>query len=80
MEKLDTEEGKTVKFDTLLVAADERINLGKPLIGDKVEARVTGHGRSKKISVVKYKNKTRYLRNKGHRQSFTKVQITGIPA
>ena len=80
VEKLDIEEGGTVEFDTLLVAADDKVDLGKPLIGGKVAAKVTEQGRGKKISVIKYKNKTRYLRHKGHRQPYTKVEITGIPA
>lgn len=69
-----------VKFDTLMVAETdgEKINLGKPSLGEKVEGKIVEQGRAKKVTVVKYKNKTRYKRTLGHRQAFTKVEITGI--
>lgn len=41
-------------------------------------ATVTGEGRAKKIIVYKYKPKVRYRRKKGHRQSFTRLQIDSI--
>ena len=80
VEKLNTEEGKKVKFDTLMIASADakEVNLGKPSLGEKVEGKVLEQGKDKKIDVVKYKSKTRYLRNKGHRQPFTKVEITAI--
>ena len=69
-----------VKFDTLLTASTDgkEVNIGKPSLGDKVEGKVIEQGRAKKVTVVKYKNKIRYKRTLGHRQSFTQVEITGI--
>ncbi len=80
IEKLDAEAGGKVKFETLLMATDDgkEMNLGKPALGEKVEGKILEQGRGKKISVVKYKNKTRYKKNVGHRQPFTKVEITNI--
>lgn len=80
VEKLDQKTGDKVKFDTLLVSNDDgtELNLGKPSLGEKVEGKVSGHGRADKIMVVKYKNKTRYKRNLGHRQAFTEVEIAKI--
>ena len=80
IEKLDKKEGDKVKFETLLVsdAEGKEVNLGKPSLGAKVEGKVLEQGKTKKISVIKYKSKTRYKRNLGHRQSFTKVEIVGI--
>ncbi len=80
IEKLNVDANKKVIFDTLLVASSDgkEINLGKPSIGKKVEGLVLEHGKGKKVSVIKYKNKTRYLRNKGHRQPFTKVKIINL--
>lgn len=78
IEKLETEIGKAVKFDTLLIADGEKVEIGKPTLGEKVEAKVLETGKAKKIAVVKFKNKTRYTRNVGHRQPFTKVEITKI--
>lgn len=80
IEKLDEKIGGKVKFDTLMTASDDgkELNLGRPSLGEKVEAKILEQDRDKKITVVKYKNKTRYKRTKGHRQAFTKVEITSI--
>jgi large subunit ribosomal protein L21 len=80
IEKLDIPVGKKVKFDTLMIASADgkELKLGQPLLKQKVEGKVIEQGKDKKISVIKYKRKTRYLRNKGHRQDFTKVEITNI--
>jgi large subunit ribosomal protein L21 len=78
IEKLDLEVGATVKFDTLLIADGANVELGTPSLGEKIEAKVLDQGRAKKVSVVKYKNKTRYKKNVGHRQPFTLVQIATV--
>ncbi|MCD4761979.1 50S ribosomal protein L21 [bacterium] len=80
IEKIEGKVGAKIKFDTLLTATSDakEVNIGKPLLGSIVEAKITEQGRDKKVTVVKYKNKTRYLRTKGHRQSFTKVLISEI--
>jgi large subunit ribosomal protein L21 len=78
IEKLDKKQGDKVKFETLLVADEKGLNIGRPSLGEKVEGEVIEQGRHDKISVVKFKNKTRYTRNRGHRQPFTKVKILGI--
>jgi len=80
IEKLPEEVGKKVKFETLLVATDDgkEFNIGSPSLGENVEGEILEHGKGKKVTVVKYKNKTRYLRTKGHRQQFTKVKINSI--
>ena len=80
VEKLEVKEGETVKLDTLLVASEDGkdLNLGKPSLGDNVEAKVIEHGKGDKVAVVKFKNKVRYKRNVGHRQPFTKIEITKI--
>jgi ribosomal protein L21 len=78
IEKLEKNQGDKIKFETLLIANDKDLQIGKPSLGEKVEAEVMEQGRAKKIMVVKFKNKTRYTRNNGHRQPFTKVKITSI--
>ena len=80
IEKLDANVGDTVNFETLLVSDDEGTNLelGKPSLGEKVTAKVTEQGKLDKVMVVKFKNKVRYTRNNGHRQPFTKVEISSI--
>ena len=79
-EKLDVEEGKKVTFDkVILVSNDGKIEVGTPNVkGVKVEGKVVSHGKGKKIRVYKYKAKKNYRRTQGHRQPYTKVEITSI--
>lgn len=80
IEKLDVE-GDTVTFNEVLLITDgDKITLGKPMIeGATVGAKVLiAEGKDKKKMVFKYKSKTRHRKKKGHRQPFTKVQITKI--
>ena len=79
-EKLDAEEGKKVTFDkVILVSNDKKIEVGAPYVkGIKVEGKVVSHGKGKKILVYKYKAKKNYRRTQGHRQPYTKVEITTI--
>ncbi len=82
-EKIEGEEGSKVEFDALLVSDDEgkETKIGAPLVaGAKVTGKILEQGRAKKISVIKYKSKSRYRRNVGHRQPFTKVMIEKIVA
>ena len=79
-EKLDAEEGKKVKFDNVVLVSNEgKVEVGAPYVkGVKVEGKVAEHGKGKKIIVYKYKAKKNYRRTYGHRQPFTKVEITKI--
>ena len=79
-EKLDVEEGKKVTFDNVvLVSDDKKVEVGAPYVkGVKVEGKVVAHGKAKKILVYKYKAKKNYRRTQGHRQPYTKVEITSI--
>ena len=79
-EKLDNEEGKKVTFDKVVLLSDDgKVQVGNPYVkGIKVEGKVVSHGKSKKILVFKYKAKKNYRRTQGHRQPYTKVEITGI--
>ena len=53
--------------------------IGTPYItGAKVSAEIVEIGRARKVMVVKYKQKSRYLKRNGHRQPFFKVKITSI--
>ena len=80
IEKLDSDKGKKIAFATMLIADTngQDLTLGRPFLGDKVKGEIVDQGKDKKKVVVKYKNKTRYLRNKSHRQMYTKVKITSI--
>ena len=79
-EKLDTEEGKKVTFDNVVLVSDGKdVKVGAPYVkGAKVEGEVVAHGKGKKILVYKYKAKKNYRRTQGHRQPYTKVEIKSI--
>ena len=80
--KLDTDAGKTVSFDQVLLVSDGKdATVGSPTIdGATVDAKVLSHGRDKKIRVFKMLRRKRYRRTHGHRQDFTEVEITKINA
>lgn len=79
-EKLDAEEGKKVTFDkVILVSNDKEVKVGDPYVkGVKVEGKVLSHGKGKKIIVFKMKPKKNERTKQGHRQPYTKVEITSI--
>ena len=74
------QKGEKVSFDKVLLVDDGKdTTIGTPYItGAKVDAEIVEIGRARKILVVKYKQKSRYLRRNGHRQPFFKVKITEI--
>ena len=80
-EKLEAEEGKKVKFDKVILVSDEgKVEVGTPYVkGAKVVGKVLKNGKSKKIKIFKYTpNKKSTRRTQGHRQPYTKVEITAI--
>ena len=82
VEKLDVEAGETVKFDRVLAVIDEdKAVFGTPVVENAVvSGNVVKNGKSKKIRVYKMKPKKGYHRTQGHRQPYTKVEITKIEA
>lgn len=82
IEKLggDYKEGGKVEFSEVLLIDDGKTtNVGEPTItGAKVTAEFIENGRDKKISVIRFRSKSRYFKNKGHRQPYTRVMITKI--
>ncbi len=79
-EKLDAEEGKKVAFDKVVMVSDDgKVQVGNPYVkGVKVEGKVVSHGKGKKIIVFKMKAKKNERTKQGHRQPYTKVEITSI--
>lgn len=77
VEKLDVEENKEVTFDKVLMIGNE---VGNPYLeGAKVTAKVLKHGKNKKIRIFKYVSKQKSTRKtQGHRQPYTKLEITKI--
>ncbi len=82
VEKLEGEAGATIEFgEVLLVGEGADVKLGAPLLkGSKVVGTIVRHGKGAKVSVVKFKRRAHYLRQKTHRQHFTEVKITDISA
>lgn len=79
IEKIDAQVDSTVSFDVLLMGNDGDVKIGTPVVeGVKVEGKVVGQIRGEKIVVYKYKSKKNYRRKQGHRQPYTKVEITKI--
>ena len=79
IEKIDAEVDSTVSFDVLLMENEGDVKVGTPVVeGVKVEGKVVGQVRGDKIIVFKYKSKKNYRRKQGHRQPYTKVEITKI--
>jgi large subunit ribosomal protein L21 len=76
----DLEQGAKITFDEVLLLADkETVKIGEPTVsGAKVEAELIENGRDKKISVIRFRAKSRYFKNKGHRQPFSEVLITKV--
>jgi large subunit ribosomal protein L21 len=80
VEKIAAEAGANVSFDVLMLNKDEAGTvIGTPVVeGAKVEGKVVGQVKSAKIIVYKYKAKKNERKKQGHRQPYTKVEITAI--
>ncbi len=77
--KLDGRKDTKVAFDQVLAIGGDKIAIGNPLIDKaKITAKILDIIKNKKISVVKFKSKSRYLKTYGHRRLQTKVLIEKI--
>jgi large subunit ribosomal protein L21 len=79
-DKGEYKKGDKLTFDKVLLVDDGKdTTIGTPYItGAKVDAEIIEIGRARKVMVIKYKQKSRYLKRNGHRQPFFKVKITSI--
>lgn len=80
LEKIEAESGKKITFTKVLMVVDgDNIQLGSPLVEKaSVEAQIISHGKGKKINIIKFKRRKHYMKQQGHRQLFTEVQINKI--
>lgn len=80
IEKIEGEEGNSVKFSEVLFLSDDKnTKIGNPLIkGAVVEGKVLRQGKARKVWGIKHKPKKRYKIKFGHRQQFTEIRITKI--
>ncbi|MEE1885740.1 50S ribosomal protein L21 [Pedobacter flavus] len=78
--RLQGDEGASIEFDNvLLVDNGGKISLGADALkGAKVSATIVSHLKGDKVIVFKKKRRKGYKKKNGHRQSFTKIQISGI--
>ena len=82
VEKIDTQANEAVTFEEVLLVVDgEQTKIGAPTVaGAKVEGKVLSQVKAKKVVVYKYKAKKNERKKQGHRQPYTKVEITAINA
>ena len=81
VEKLNAQADETVSFDALLIGNDNETRIGTPVLeGANVQGKVLSQVKGAKIIVYKYKSKKNERKKQGHRQPYTKVEITAINA
>lgn len=81
VEKLGADADAEITFDNVLaVSTDAGFKAGKDAEKATVSAKVLKNGKGKKITVFTYKPKKNEKRKMGHRQPYTKVEITKINA
>ena len=81
VEKLNAQEEENVEFDVIAVGKEDGMVVGTPVVeGAKVAGKVIKNGKSKKVTVFTYRSKKDSKRKMGHRQPYTKVEITAINA
>ena len=81
VEKLNAQADEAVTFDEVLLIGGDETRIGTPTVaGARVEGKVLSQVKSRKIIVYKYKAKKNERKKQGHRQPYTKVEITAINA
>ena len=73
--------GDKIIFDKVLLVDDgTETKIGAPYVsGAKVSAEIVEQGREAKVTVIRYRQKSRYFKKKGHRQPYSKIRITALP-
>ena len=82
VEKLNAEADTEVTFDQVLAVGEEgSVKVGAPVVdGASVVGKVIKNGKGKKLNIITYRPKKGSARRMGHRQPYTKVEITEIKA
>lgn len=75
---LEKEVGANVELEALTVSDGSNIQIGTPVLEQKVKATVVEHGRGEKVIVFKFKRRKQFKRKQGHRQGFTAVRIDSL--
>jgi large subunit ribosomal protein L21 len=82
IEKLELGAGDNIEFDkVLMIQSEDDVKIGLPFVeGGKVTATVLSQGRHDKIKIIKFRRRKHHMKQMGHRQYYTEIQITGISA
>ncbi len=83
VDKLDSEAGSTVEFDTVLMVSEEGVapKVGTPYVaGAKVSVEVEDQVKGKKVRIFKFKRRKGYRRTQGHRQQYSLIRVKSITA
>ncbi len=80
VEKLEVEPGKSITFDEVLMVADgDKVQVGTPTVAKAtVVAKVVSQGKGKKVHILKFRRRKHSMKQQGHRQLFTEIEITKI--
>lgn len=80
IERVTGEVGEKVTFGSVLAVHtdDKKVVLGSDASNASVTGKIVGHGRAKKINVLKFKKGNQYKIARGHRQNYTAVQVSDI--
>ncbi len=79
VDRLNAQVGEEVSFPVLMSVDGAKVTTGKPTVKNvTVKAKVLEHVKGKKIVVFKYKPKKNERKKQGHRQPYTKIEITSI--
>ncbi len=78
--QLKGEPGQKLTFDEILMVCDgDKVQIGKPFLkGAQLTAEVVEHLRGPKLKIFKFKRRHDYRRRRGHRDSITRIRVTGI--
>lgn len=72
-------DGKVIFDKVLLLSENGKVQVGTPYIdGATVECAFVENGKAKKVTIIKYKQKSRYFKKRGHRQPYTKVTVGAL--
>lgn len=79
VDKFDAEEGSKMKLDVLAKAAQDKLEVGTPILEKaSVEVEILEQGKGEKVSTFTYKAKSRYRRRHGLRKRMTTFKVLNI--
>ncbi len=80
VDKLNIQKEQDITFDKVLLLADgEKVLIGQPYLANvKIEAKVLGDIRGKKVFGAKFKKRKNYMKTMGHRQDLSQIKISSV--